>query len=300
VTVWAVPPGQYDERVPPPRLVATDIDGTLLRSDGSLGPPTARALRLVAAAGVPVVPATARPLRWLDRYPWAAGLVRYAVVGNGAVVYDTGAEAVISRRLLSPATLAELCERICALLPSARFAVEIDDGWLMRHEPGYPLRSDLGQPGAEPASRNDLVSQPAVKLLVKAVGGDPAVLISGVAAAVGGRAEATVSAPQGDLVELAAPGVTKATGLATVAARLGVAPTEVVAFGDMPNDLPMLSWAGRAVAVANAHPDVLAAADEVTGSNDDDGVATWLVASLRQPVIPAPRSGAAAPAARRP
>lgn len=286
--------------VPPPRLVATDLDGTLLRSDGSLSPSTARALRLAAAAGVPVVPATARPLRWLSRYSWAAGL-RYLVFGNGAVVYDTGAEAVVSRHDLSPETLAELCERISALLPSARFAVEIEDGRLMRHEPEYPLRSDLGQPGVVPAPRDELVRRPALKLLVKAPGADPVALTSGVAAAVGDRAEATVSAPQGDLLELAAPGVTKATGLAAVAARLGVPPADVVAFGDMPNDLPMLRWAGQGVAVANAHPDVLAAADEVTGSNDEDGVATWLAAALGRAATlphragPAPRTATGVP-----
>jgi len=70
--------------------------------------------------------------------------------------------------------------------------------------------------------------------------------------------------------------VTKASGLAALAAEHGVEPGEVVAFGDMPNDLPMLAWAGHAVAVANAHPEVLAAADEVTAGNDADGVALVL------------------------
>jgi hypothetical protein len=78
------------------------------------------------------------------------------------------------------------------------------------------------------------------------------------------------------LLEISAPGVTKATALAGLAARHGISAEEVVAFGDMPNDLPMLDWAGRAVAVANAHPDVLALADEVTASNDEDGVALVL------------------------
>jgi hydroxymethylpyrimidine pyrophosphatase-like HAD family hydrolase len=64
--------------------------------------------------------------------------------------------------------------------------------------------------------------------------------------------------------------------VAWVAARLGVEADDVVVFGDMPNDVPMLAWAGRAVAVANAHPTVKEVADEVTTSNDDDGVAVWL------------------------
>ena len=65
-----------------------------------------------------------------------------------------------------------------------------------------------------------------------------------------------------------------------MARRYGVDPAEAVAFGDMPNDLPMLAWAGRGVAMANGHPAVLAAADEVTGSNDEDGVAAFLAAML--------------------
>ena len=78
------------------------------------------------------------------------------------------------------------------------------------------------------------------------------------------------------LVEISASGVSKATGLARLAEERGIDPGRAVAFGDMPNDLPMLAWAGRAVAVANAHPEVLALADEVTASNDEDGVARVL------------------------
>ena len=96
---------------------------------------------------------------------------------------------------------------------------------------------------------------------------------------VDGLAEATHSSGSG-LVELTALGVTKAAGLTWLCERLGVPAQDVVAFGDMPNDVPMLAWAGRAVAVANAHPAVKAVADEVTGSNDEDGVARWLDAAV--------------------
>jgi hydroxymethylpyrimidine pyrophosphatase-like HAD family hydrolase len=81
------------------------------------------------------------------------------------------------------------------------------------------------------------------------------------------------------LLEIAAPGVTKATGLAEVAAGYGVPAAEVAAIGDMPNDVSMLEWAGRAYAVSNAHPAAIAAADEVLGRNDDDAVA-GLIESL--------------------
>jgi hydroxymethylpyrimidine pyrophosphatase-like HAD family hydrolase len=78
------------------------------------------------------------------------------------------------------------------------------------------------------------------------------------------------------LLELSAPGVSKAIALEALTTDLGIASEAVVAFGDMSNDVPMLTWAGIGVAVANAHPDVLAIADAVTASCVDDGVAQWL------------------------
>jgi len=120
-----------------------------------------------------------------------------------------------------------------------------------------------------------LLSADVVKLLARheELGSDE--LLSLAKSAVPEGAELTHSSSDG-LLEISAAGVSKASGLATVCAELGVAADDVVAFGDMPNDLPMLAWAGTGVAVANAHPEVLAAADEVTASNDDDGVAAYL------------------------
>jgi hydroxymethylpyrimidine pyrophosphatase-like HAD family hydrolase len=92
---------------------------------------------------------------------------------------------------------------------------------------------------------------------------------------LGDRVTITHSSSIG-LLEISAPGVTKATGLAELADALGVAAHEVLAIGDMPNDLPMLLWAGRSYAVANAHPAVREAADETIGSNDEDAVATLI------------------------
>ena len=95
------------------------------------------------------------------------------------------------------------------------------------------------------------------------------------AEAVGDLAVVTWSSDS-SLLEISAPGVTKASTLAIVADELGVAGSDVVAFGDMPNDLPMLEWAGTSYAVANAHPTVLAAADHVAPHHEDDGVAVTL------------------------
>jgi hypothetical protein len=102
------------------------------------------------------------------------------------------------------------------------------------------------------------------------------VLLERARAACGHLAEFSHSSTSDTLLEISAAGVSKATALTRLCQERGIDRTDVVAFGDMPNDLPMLAWAGHAVAVANAHPDVRAAADEVTASNDELGVALVL------------------------
>ena len=92
---------------------------------------------------------------------------------------------------------------------------------------------------------------------------------------MGHLAELTHSSLDG-LVEISATGVSKATTLELLCTERGIPADCVLAFGDMPNDLPLLAWAGRGIAVANAHPSVLAAVTEHTASNDDDGVALVL------------------------
>ena len=93
------------------------------------------------------------------------------------------------------------------------------------------------------------------------------------APALSGVVEVTHSDANDSLLELSALGVTKGTTLANLAARWGIQQHEVVAFGDMPNDVEMLRWAGRGYAVGNAHPLDLEVADEHAPSIDDDGVA---------------------------
>ncbi|MBX6357978.1 MAG: HAD family phosphatase, partial [Micromonosporaceae bacterium] len=206
---------------------------------------TVRALRAASARGTLVALATGRPVRWLQRVYDQLGASFPAVCANGAVVYDPAAGKSLHVNPLSPGVLLEVCERLRAALPSARFAVEIEDGWLLRHEVDYPLRWAAGDPAATPvASLAELTSVAAVKLLVRAGQADPDELTALVAGCLSGLAEATHSSSDG-LVAISAAGVTKAAGLAWLCERHGVPAGEVIAFGDMPNDLPMLEWAGR-------------------------------------------------------
>lgn len=259
-----------------PRLIATDIDGTLLRDDRSLSPHTADVLARTSARGTPVVLVTGRPIRWLKLVYDQLAEPLPAICANGAVVYDPVADEVLRADPLAPELLAEVARRLRAEVPDISFAVEIVDSRQMRHEAHYPLRWDADH-GAIRAveTPEELLSAPAVKLLARAADQDPDAFVALVAGALEGLAEATHSSYSG-LVEISAAGVTKAAGLAWYCARLGIEARDVLAFGDMPNDVPMLTWAGRGVAVANAHPAVLEIADEVTSANSTDGVATYL------------------------
>ncbi|MGC4853662.1 HAD family hydrolase [Micromonospora sp. DT4] len=259
-----------------PRLVATDIDGTLIRDDHTISPRTADMLARLTARDTPVVLVTGRPVRWLQLVYDQLAEPLPAVCANGAVVYDPVRDEVLRADPLAPQHLAEVAERLRAEVPGIRFAVEIMDSRQMRHETDYPLRWDVDPDGIRPVETpEELLSLPAVKLLARAGEQDPDAFVALVGAAVAGLAEATHSSSSG-LVEISAAGVTKAAGLDWYCDRLGMSAADVLAFGDMPNDVPMLSWAGRGVAVANAHPAVLAVADEVTGTNSEDGVAAYL------------------------
>ncbi len=270
------------------RLVASDLDGTLVRTDGTVSDRTRKAIHDAVERGLAVAFVTGRPPRWLTEIAEATGHTGVAVAANGAVLYDLRSESVLREHPLAPEALAVLTEELRATFPGVRFAVEY--GLHFGYEPGYrhdweitPDHDRHGNPLPPPrvADLAELIRRPGVKLLAKDRDADPDEFMAQAARLLAGRATVTHSSSHG-LLEIAAPGVTKASGLAEVAASLGVRPDEVVAIGDMPNDVPMLEWVGRGYAVANAHPAVLAAADEVLASNDEDAVAC-LLESLAAP-----------------
>ena len=263
-----------------PRLVASDVDGTLLGPGEQVSARTVNAVAGVIAGGTPFVLVTGRPPRWIPVVARAVGSTGWAVCSNGAVLYDIGADRVTNLQQLNPALLAETVQEITKVIPDCGVAVEREgdsalalDGYEFHTGENYlhPWPSDPGRP----ATMAELVGLPAVKLLVRHPDMTSDALAEVVRGVVGDEVDVTFSTGYG-LIEIAAAGVDKGTGLARLADQLGVAAHDAVAFGDMPNDVPMLRWAGHGVAVANAHPDVLAIADEVTAANDADGVAAVL------------------------
>jgi Cof subfamily protein (haloacid dehalogenase superfamily) len=258
---------------PPYAVVATDLDGTIVRSDGTISARTRDALTAATNAGATIVIVTGRPPRWMHAIAEQTGHHGLAICGNGALVYDLQAEKVVESHPLSVETATELVDVLRAAIPGLGFAVEtVDAGF--GHEPAYRPRWDTD--GVVVAEMAELLRAPLAKLLARheEISSDELLRLARV---VVGEELATMTHSSFEgLLEISAAGVTKATTLADVVAELGHTAADVIAFGDMPNDLPMLSWAGHAVGVANAHADVLAAVDEVTATNDDDGVAQVL------------------------
>ncbi|HVE97944.1 MAG TPA: HAD family hydrolase [Mycobacteriales bacterium] len=253
------------------RLVATDLDGTLVRSDGTVSARTRAAVRAAQAAGIHVVAVTGRPPRWMAELADVFG-AGHAVCANGAFVVDLETGEAVRSFPMAADVAAEVADALRTVVPDVVFAVE--RGQRFRHEAAYaPLWPTPGD--AVVADLEELLEGPVNKLLARAGHLDADEFLDLAHGAVASLATVTHSSSDG-LVEISAAGVTKASTLAVLCAELGVEPADTVAVGDMPNDLPMLEWAGRGIAVANAHSAVLAAADEVTASNDDDGVALVL------------------------
>jgi len=256
-----------------PKLVASDLDGTLVRSDGSLDDRTRRAIAAAEAAGATVVFCTARPHRGLADLAYSTTRHTVAICNNGAMLWDLHTESVIEASPLDPAIARELVALLEAELPGGAWAVERTGGFA--REPGYVTQWPIPEDSIT-AAVHALVAEPAVKLMLRHDRLTSDVLLDRARELCGHLAELSHSSSTVPLLEISAAGVSKATALARLCEQRGIDRREVIAFGDMPNDLPMLAWAGHAVAVANAHPDVRAAAHEVTASNDESGVALVL------------------------
>lgn len=254
------------------RLVASDLDGTLLDRTGAVSKRTTAALdRLRAEHSVDLVAVTGRPPRWVPHLALGPGL---AICSNGALVIELPSGRVVRERLLTSEAAGEIVVRLRREFPEAIFALEYPDG--AGYERGWPTAEE-GDRGARvlfgPA--DELVAHAAAKILalVPHTSGDELILRA--LDAVGDEGVVTASGNQ-ILVEVSAPGVDKASTLALVCDERGIDAADVVAFGDARNDIALLTWAGWGVAMADAHPLVIESADEVTASTDHDGVAQWL------------------------
>ena len=256
------------------RVVATDLDGTVVRSDGTISERTRDALAAARDAGALIVVATGRPPRWLAGIAEATGHDGIAICANGALVYDLATEKIIDSRPLDLDVVRTLINELRASVPGVAFAVERVDGMFAHDTEYHPRWEPEDQTYVGDLER--VFDVPVAKLLGRVEGAGSDDLLAMARAAVSEDLASLTHSSIDGLLEVNAHGVTKASTLDAWLADRGRSASDVVAFGDMPNDVEMIAWAGHGVAVANAHPEVLAVADEVTGTNDADGVAEVL------------------------
>lgn len=257
------------------RAIATDLDGTLLRTDKSISERTRAAVLAAEDAGLMFVIATGRPPRWIAPVVEQLGERGLVVCANGAAIYDPARHELVSRVEILPETALELVDEIQAAHPDAVVGVEqgfdfaidesIDDA-------DRELAGSWSLDGLRIGPIRTFLDEPVLKLIVRLPHPAPEGTAAAVQSLVGDRALVTHSTTE-SFLELSHPSIHKAATVERLLVRSGIDGSQVAAFGDMPNDLELIRWAGLGVAVENADPRLKAVADEVTASNDDDGVA---------------------------
>ncbi|TNM55804.1 HAD family hydrolase [Brevibacterium sediminis] len=266
-----LPPDDFDLG-----LVASDIDGTLLLNWKPISTATIDAIHRCQDAGIPFVLVTGRPIRWLAPIAEQIPDLGRVVCLNGAVVYDIASQSVVDAHTIDAQTLTEITAAVRVDHLEARFAYETLNGGFIDREfvTGRPREASIIDDVSE------LAGEDVVKVLVRLETSDSQAMHDLIDPLVDGTCHASFSEPDNGLVELAPHGITKAKTLSDLCDHLGVARAQVMAFGDMPNDIEMLSWAGHGVAMGNALGSVKAIAAAVTEAVDDDGVARYLDAVL--------------------
>jgi Cof subfamily protein (haloacid dehalogenase superfamily) len=269
-----------------PKLVATDLDGTLLNAAGEVSPRTRAALEACWDAGIAVVGVTGRGPRLLDSVRAALDARGIAVLAQGGFVVDLERDEVLRTVGLPRNQAQAVIERIEDVAGDLIVAVEEAAEQAEVHGP-LRVQHGFDWPYPEPAHllpRHEVLPAGAVlKVFLRSstLGQDE---LLARARSVVDPADAEVTHAGLGFIEVLPPGITKATGLAIALERYGVDFGDVLVFGDMPNDLPMIAAVaeagGRAVAVANAHPEVRAATTALTSGHDVDGVARYLEAVL--------------------
>lgn len=264
----------------PYRLIATDLDGTLLRSDETISERTRDALAAATAAGAAHIVVTGRAVPWTRHILDDLGYQGLAVCGQGAQVYHAGEHKLLTSVTLDRQLAGLALSKLEAEVGPLAVAASRDglDGNVIV-SPGYQLQEGPLPvvPFDDPA---ELWSAPLNKLYIQHPGLDDDTLTRVARQTVGGLVDVVMAGA--GIVEILPLGLSKATGLSLAARRLGVKSTQTIAFGDMPNDIPMFGWAAHGVAMANAHDELKAVAHEITASNEQDGIAVVLEELMRR------------------
>lgn len=273
-----------------PQLIATDVDGTILSYQNTgtceISQRTIDALAAAHNAGIHVVCVTGRPMRWMHELAARLSYMDAAICSNGAVIYDMAHDAVIESHALSYAETNRVRDALLGHWPAAKFAVEttVGFGQESRFSEATGRPADIQRP-ASAGHASALITgetlptmlaadDEVLKLLLAVGGADPDELLNDARELLGSAVSITRSAPNMPLLEMSRGDVNKAVTLADYAASLGIHANDVVALGDMPNDIEMIRWAGTGFAVASGHPTLRSVADAIAPGCDEDGVAT--------------------------
>ncbi len=275
-------------------LVGSDLDGTLLGPDLSIGARSLSAIPALAGIGVGFVYVTGRPPRWLRPIINQTGHAHMAVCANGALVLDLAQERLVRHTTIVHELAAAVALRLRELVPGISFALErliegaalarsLDDLTVVGFEPSYdPPWARM--PGVESGDILDLIGRgDPVKILAAppaGTGHDSDSLLALAEAEFAGALHITHSGTKDVLIEIMSGQIDKGVGFLEVAEALGVAPERTLAIGDMPNDAALIRAAGTGYAVANAHPAAREVADHILPSNVEDGVGRLLEALL--------------------
>lgn len=260
------------------KVIATDLDRTLLGPGGTITPRALAALTAARAHGMATVAViTARPHRAFEVWTWAASVFDAVICAGGTAIWDPAAGAVTVEHTVDPAAAAKAAATLRAALPRFRFAIET--GYDIVAEPGYTKRDSVMDRRRTCSALEDVFASngPLLKLLAHVEGGRVDDLVQ-TAAAIDLDRVRLWEAGSRDQIELGPVGVDKGSSLAAWCRSRGIEAEQVVAFSDAPADAPMLAWAGRSYAVANAHPAAATAATDRCASNTEDGVAAVIEA----------------------
>lgn len=266
-----------------PKLIATDLDGTIVSNYGEISKRTRDAIFAAHEAGIQIYYVTGRPPRWMreiaETFPFGG-----AILGNGALLYDIHREKILEEWLMSKEAQIETVNRLRVSIPTISFAVEKHN--YFHREKAYIPRWDVGLDNVGVHDIFEVIDSPATKMLARCSDQE---LTSDEMLAIArenltGIATVTHSNPHDSLLEINGHGVSKGATLSLVAQRLGISADETVTFGDNPNDFSMLAWAGRSWAMGDGHPEGKLHAKSVAEPHSDDGVAKVIEELLELPV----------------
>ena len=265
-----------------PKLIGTDLDGTIVANYGFISERTKIAFTAANAAGIHIYFVTGRPIRWMteikENFNFGLG-----ICGNGAMLYDFLNEKILEEWLFSVEAQLETVKRLRKVIPPVTFAVEVNQQFA--REKKYVPRWDIGADNVGVELIEEVITAPALKILARCQNSEFSSdeMLALASKELAGIATVTHSNSTDSLLEISADGVSKGATLAKMAARHGLTADDCVTFGDNPNDFSMLTWASRSWAMADGHPDLMQHAKYQTDAHQEDGVAKVIERLLELP-----------------